>query len=177
MTGRRRDEFGAHGQALDDARPVRRAVLVALALATVACKDDPEERVGPFREPDPEMRAAMRAARAGLDRFFRVFDDPSRGEHGFAVKIGVIDSRPTRYFWLEELERAEGGVSGVIDRKPLLNLGRAPERVRADHDAIVDWLYLRDGKVHGYFTLRPSMKAMTPSELEKAQGILERLAE
>lgn len=39
-------------------------------------------------------------------------------------------------------------------------------------DEISDWMFMRDGKMHGNYTMRPLLKTMPEAEAEKYRSML-----
>ncbi len=125
------------------------------------------------KESDPEMREAMRRARARLPDFWKALDAGSG--RLFSVKVPVTDPAGTEFFWLVEVRRANGRVSGKISNRP--NIVRSVtegQRLEVEEREVVDWMFMRDGKMHGNLTLRPLLKTLPP---EQAQALRATFAE
>jgi len=101
----------------------------------------------------PDMREAMRRARATLKEFLTLAEVPRRGTDAFAVKVAIREDRGTEYFWISDFTRGDGTFSGRIDNTP-----RLVKRVRQDdvitfaESEIVDWMYRENGKLKGNYT-------------------------
>ena len=78
----------------------------------------------------PDMREAMRRARATLKEFLALAETPRRGTDAFAVKVAIREARETEYFWISDFTRRDSRFSGRIDNTP-----RLVKRVR-EGDAI-----------------------------------------
>lgn len=162
-------------------RIARFASIAALAaLAACSSRDDPavaapkNDPVVAVPEADPEMNAAIAHARESLPHFWDVFETPTRGESDFALKVRIQDRHGTEHFWVTDLRREDGKVYGLIGNDPdtvtSVKLGDEIQIPAAD---ISDWLYMREGKMVGNFTVRVLFKQMPADEVERLNGILE----
>jgi uncharacterized protein YegJ (DUF2314 family) len=112
---------------------------------------------------DLEMTAAIAKARETLPQFWQVFDKRERAESDFSLKVRITDDRGVEH----------GKTMGTINNDPntvtSVKLGDRLEIPEAD---ISDWLFIRDGKMVGNFTLKPLFKQMPKAEVEKLKGIM-----
>jgi uncharacterized protein YegJ (DUF2314 family) len=146
-------------------------LITILAAALAGCSK--EDKVINVAEDDPEMEAAIAGARAALPRFWQVFDMREHGENDFALKVKITDRKGTEYFWLTELERKDGKLLGTINNDPnIVGSVKLGDRITIPEADISDWLYLRDGKMVGNYTLRVLFKQMPAKEVEKYKQIL-----
>lgn len=110
---------------------------------------------------DPTMVAAIRAARASLDRFLATAAAPPPGTSEFRLKVMVRDGGGTEHFWVSPFRVTPGGFEGTLANSPrVVRNVRAGQLYRFTRDEISDWGYLRDGRQVGSFTvcaLFPSM--------------------
>jgi len=122
---------------------------------------------------DPEMQAAISKARASLPQFWQTFSAHSQGEKGFALKVRIKDSNTTEHFWAIDLEHHESKTMGTINNDPnKVSTVKLGERIKIPEADISDWMYLRDGKVVGNYTLRPLLKKMPAKEAEQLSKML-----
>jgi uncharacterized protein YegJ (DUF2314 family) len=123
---------------------------------------------------DVEMIEAQVKARASLDRFWAVQASPRSGEEGFALKVAVpVQGSETEHIWTNNITREGQKVLGTVNNTPrrarTLRLG---DRIEIVPDRISDWMYLRNGRIVGNFTLRPLLKRMPPAEAERYRAML-----
>jgi uncharacterized protein YegJ (DUF2314 family) len=122
---------------------------------------------------DLEMTAAIAKARETLPQFWQVFDKRERAESDFSLKVRITDDRGVEHFWATDVARENGKTMGTINNDPntvtSVKLGDRLEIPEAD---ISDWLFIRDGKMVGNFTLKPLFKQMPKAEVEKLKGIM-----
>lgn len=117
---------------------------------------------------DPEMLAAIARARETLPQFWEVFDQPSRGEKDFSLKVKITDENGDEHFWATDIERRDGKTMGTISNDPNIVANvKFGDRIEIPEADITDWLYLRGGKMVGNETLKPLFKTMPPAEVEK----------
>lgn len=123
---------------------------------------------------DPDMIDAQIKARASLDRFWAVQAAPRGGEEGFALKIAVpVRPGETEHVWTSDIARDGDKVFGRVSNTPKkARTLAAGQRVEIAADQISDWMYLRNGRIVGNFTLRPLLKRMPPAEADRYRAML-----
>jgi uncharacterized protein YegJ (DUF2314 family) len=139
---------------------------------------DPVPRV-PKR--DPAMSAAFARAAATFDVFLAVWRAPPSGANGFAVKLGLVDSKdesgfaivrpdsePTaivEWFWCGDLasdgERFTPRIGNEPETQRNVEYGQLVAFTRAD---IGDWMYWRGGKIVGNATACPALAYASAEE-------------
>jgi uncharacterized protein YegJ (DUF2314 family) len=105
---------------------------------------------------DPAMERAFSTARANLDDFLALAQNPPPHLRGFAIKVGIEEGPDiVEYFWIYAFTRSGDSFSGKIHNRPRLvkrvRAGRVYQFRRAD---IVDWTYINmeTHRIHGNFT-------------------------
>lgn len=172
-----------------------RAVLLALTLLSLApassawAQDNPRPggKAGPAARPatdpvvefsrdDPELKAAMKAARDTLPIFWTLFDtDPVVKRSGIVKMAFPIRGGGSEHMWLRDLERKNGAIYGTLDNYPAADVGvREGDRVKIDPALITDWSYVRAGRMYGGYTTRAMLKQAPP---EIAEGLLRVLSD
>jgi uncharacterized protein YegJ (DUF2314 family) len=132
-----------------------------------------QDRVTKVPADDPEMNAAIAKARDALPQFWRTFGKPEHGESDFSVKVRITDKKWTEHFWLTEIERKDGRTLGTINNDPeVVGNVKLGDRMPILEVDISDWLYMRDGKMVGNYTLRVLLKHMPTREDEKYKGMI-----
>jgi len=150
------------------------AAMLCLLLVPVGCErkagaDDPVM----VKNDDAEMKAAMAKARETAPEFWRKFDAPANGEADFAVKVPIKDGNETEYFWLTQLTKVGDKVSGTVDNAPsIVKTVTQGQRLEVTRAEIADWLYIKEGKMHGNYTLRPLFKSMDPAQVTELKRAL-----
>lgn len=145
-------------------------LIVVLAWLT-GCSD--KDRVVHVSSDEPEMVAAIGKARETLPQFWQVFEKPDRGEAKFSLKVRIADKNGTEHFWLTDIERREGKMTGVVSNDPnIVSSVKLGQRIDIPEADISDWLYMRDGKMVGNETLKPLLKKMPAAEVQRLKSIM-----
>jgi uncharacterized protein YegJ (DUF2314 family) len=124
---------------------------------------------------DREMADAQAAARATLDRFWEKLANPGAGEEGFALKVALpYGTNNTEHIWTRDVERKDGKITAVISNVPrdVKNV-RAGQRIDVAEAQISDWMFMRNGKIVGNYTMRPLLERMPPKEAARYRAMLE----
>lgn len=150
-------------------------LFAALLVFVIGCSDAASQRdkVTHVADNDPDMVAAIAKARATLPEFWQVFDRHGHGESDFCLKVKITDQKESEHCWLGHLERRDGKIFGTIDNEvKIVKCVKLGDRMQIPEADISDWLYMRNGKMVGNYTLRALFKTMSPEELESAKKIL-----
>lgn len=128
----------------------------------------------------PENKAvntAIEKAQKELPVFLERLANPRRGDSGFLVKLRYEKSTANgggEHIWAKDVVRDGGTISATIDNEPreidYLKLG---QRVVVTLSQITDWLYVRDEKYRGAYTVRallPFMEKAQAAEMRKKLG-------
>jgi uncharacterized protein YegJ (DUF2314 family) len=119
---------------------------------------------------EQEMEAAIARARQEVDSFIAELSRPTGENH--AVKVPITDSNGTEHFWLTDLSYRDGQFQGVINNEPGIvknvKFGEARTAAKAD---ISDWMFMRGGKLHGNYTMRPLLQAMPKEEADRFRSM------
>ena len=137
--------------------------VVAPLLLLPACnKQMPETLVtAPYDE--AEMDAAIQRARDEVDNFLAELK-AGNGED-FAVKAPIEDSGTVEHFWLTGITFAGGQFTGTINNDPgLVTNVKFGQEYTLGKTEISDWMFMRDGKMHGNYTMRPLLETLPEAE-------------
>ena len=150
------------------------AILIALSFAGCSSGGGPSsDPITSVDENDPEMNAAIAKARADLPNFWRKFEQPGPDDSDFALKVKITDSHGVEHFWLTDLERKDGKITGTVNNDPqTVQNVKLGDRIPIPESDITDWMYMRNGKMHGNGTVRPLLKTMPPEEAARIKAIL-----
>jgi len=120
---------------------------------------------------EEEMEAAIARARREVDSFIAELSKPTGENH--AVKIPITDGDQTEHFWLIDVAYVDGEFSGIINNEPgMVSNVRIGDKRQVSKAELSDWMFMRDGKMHGNYTLRPLLAAMPADEAEKYRSML-----
>jgi uncharacterized protein YegJ (DUF2314 family) len=151
-----------------------RLTLVIFALAFVpfaACYK--QDQVIIVEHDDAEMLAAIAKARGSLPDFWKVFDKPEHGENSFSLKVKITDKGGVEYFWVTDLQKQDGKISGTINNDPeIVTTVKLGQRIDVPEADISDWLYVLNDKMVGNETLRPLLKKMPADEAAQLKSMM-----
>ncbi len=133
-----------------------------------------EDKTVPVADDDAEMKAAIQKARAGLPEFWEIFENPKKGETDFCLKVKIIDKNGTEHFWVTSIKRREDKIYGKIGNDPrVVRSVKFGQEVEVPEEMISDWLFLRNGKMVGNYTMRAVFKYMPRGEVERLKAKME----
>ncbi len=117
-----------------------------------------------------EMDTAIARARREVGKFIEAMSDTNARE--FAVKAPIKDGEDVEHFWITNLQYANGTFTGKIGNEPgiVKNVTFGQDYSIAKEE-ISDWMYLKEGKMYGNYTLRPLLSGMPPAEAEKLKSM------
>jgi uncharacterized protein YegJ (DUF2314 family) len=117
------------------------------------------------------MDAAIARARREVDSFI---EEMSKGNGtDFAVKGPIQDKGETEHFWLTDIVYHNGKFEGIIGNDPgMVTNVKSGQKWTVKKSEISDWMFMRNGKMYGNYTLRPLLKTMSEEEAEKFRSIL-----
>ena len=113
-----------------------------------------------------EMDAAIARARSEVDAFIAELSNPTGSDH--AVKAAIVDDGATEHFWLIDVSFNNGEFKGTINNDPgIVGNVTIGQEWTIKKPEISDWMFMRDGRMHGNYTMRPLLKTMSESEAAK----------
>ena len=144
--------------------------LVFLILACCSCSKSPETLItGGYDE--KEMDAAIARARSEVDQFITEMSQGNGTD--FAVKVPIQDKEETEHFWLTDIVYRDGKFEGVIGNEPgVVTNVKIGQKWTVKKSEISDWMFMRAGKMHGNYTMRPLLKTMSEEEAARFRSIL-----
>ena len=114
------------------------------------------------------VNAAIVKAQATLPVFFERLASPKPGDDNFLVKIRyetLKDDGGGEHIWAKDVVKVGDSVLATIDNVPkdIPNLSKG-QRVTVPISRVTDWLYERDGKYRGAYTVRALVPFMTKQQ-------------
>jgi uncharacterized protein YegJ (DUF2314 family) len=132
-------------------------------IGMVGCEKSMPETLVESGYDEKEMDAAIARARQEVDSFVSELSRPTGTAH--SVKAPIEDAGKTEHFWLTDVTFKDGQFTGKIGNDPGIvgnvTFGQTWNIKKAD---ISDWMFLRDRKMHGNYTMRPLLKTMSEEE-------------
>lgn len=120
---------------------------------------------------EQEMSAAIQRARSEVDTFIAALGAENGSE--FAVKAPIEDRGEVEHFWLVDVAYRDGSFEGTIGNDPgIVTNVKFGDTRRIARGEISDWMFMRDGKMHGNYTLRPLLEVMPAEEAERFRSML-----
>jgi uncharacterized protein YegJ (DUF2314 family) len=120
---------------------------------------------------EKEMDAAVARARREVDSFIAELSHPTGEDH--AVKVPIADGEAVEHFWLVDVTYQNGEFSGRINNEPgMVSNVQMGDRRQVAKAEMSDWLFMRDGKMHGNYTLRPLLKTMPEKDVKIYEAML-----
>ena len=149
------------------------ALLAALAFA-VLTGITAQAEVNMVPSADPAMNAAIEKAKATLPAFFDRLANPQPGDDGFAIKIKYLArTGDGEHIWANKVERKGDMVSATINNEPRDIAGlKIGQRVTVPLGQLTDWMYTRDGKIHGGQTIRAIIPALPKAQADQYRAML-----
>ncbi|MEQ8788266.1 MAG: DUF2314 domain-containing protein [Pirellulaceae bacterium] len=120
---------------------------------------------------EQEMQAAIARAKKEVDAFIAEFTEGDGSD--FSVKAPIEDQGDTEHFWLTHITYRDGLFEGVIGNDPgIVSNVRIGQKWTIKKEDISDWMYMRDGKIHGNYTMRPLLKTMPEQQAAQLRSML-----
>jgi uncharacterized protein YegJ (DUF2314 family) len=155
------------GDRMNRIPPLLIALMVGLCCA---CAKSPETLMKSGYD-EREMDAAIARARSEVDSFIAELSKQNGAD--FAVKAPIEDRGQVEHFWLTSVVFKDGQFEGEIGNDPgIVRNVKLGQKWTIKKMEISDWMFMRDGKMHGNYTMRPFFKSMPAEEAAKMKSIL-----
>ena len=146
-------------------------LLAATTLSGCSKSDQPADLVTSVRSDDPAMNAAIDRARSEVDVFIKILD--AGDADSYSVKVPITDHGKTEHFWLSNITYADGLFTGSIDNTPeVVSNVKMGQQITVKKTEISDWLYMKNGKMYGNYTVRVLLPKMPPEDAAKIRAML-----
>lgn len=152
--------------------PSRRPLLLLALLLTMlpGCGSKPDTLAETGYD-QHEMDAAIDRARREVGWFL----SQMQTGHGsdWSVKVPIADGEKVEHFWLTSIAYKDGQFTGLVGNDPgvVSNVSFGDERT-VSWSQISDWMFVRDGKIHGNYTMRPLLKTLPPEKARQLHAML-----
>ncbi len=134
-----------------------------LFVALSGCKESRPDTLVTSGYDEKEMDAAITRARREVDSFVAELKKPTGSEH--AVKAPIEDKGQTEHFWLTDVVFKDGSFTGTINNDPgIVGNVKFGQKWTIKKSEISDWMFMRDEKMHGNYTMVPLLKTMPADE-------------
>ena len=144
--------------------------VIFLILMCCSCSKRPNTLIeGGYDE--QEMDAAIARARKEVDSF--ITELSNRNGTDFAVKARIVDKDEIEHFWLTDIVYRNEKFEGVIGNEPgLVTNVKFGQKWSVKKSEISDWMFMREGKMYGNYTVRPLLKTMPQDKAEAIKSML-----
>ena len=150
------------------------AVMVAAPMLMLPALAQLKPDVVPVPNSDEAMAKAIAKARATLPDFFAILAKPQQGDNGFAVKIHYdFGNNRGEHIWANTIAVNGKDISANISNQPrdIPNL-KFGQRVTVPVTQLSDWMFIRDGKIHGGQTIRAVLPMLPPDRAAEMRARL-----
>ena len=122
---------------------------------------------------DPELLQARIKARSTLNYFWKKLDNPESNEESFMIKVRIKDSHGVEDFWCARIKRQESRIECTIANEPqTVKSVTFGQIISLDESQIVDWMYRKNGFIHGNFSMRVLIERMPEEKAEFYRSML-----
>ncbi|MDH2356984.1 DUF2314 domain-containing protein [Bradyrhizobium sp. SSUT112] len=127
------------------------------------------------RTTDPEMNTAIARALGTLPTFWASYDAPKPSEAGHSLKVRFSTRRGGEHIWMAEVKKLPNGTySGLFANEPRDLPGkRAGDKVEFAEADISDWMFMRNGKIVGGETIKPTLKSLPKADADALRARME----
>lgn len=150
--------------------------IIIVLMCSCSEKKDAAERVGEqlandevtsVSAGDKKMKAAIKEARETVGDFIKVLNSNDSSFHDLSIKVPLEDGEEVEHVWLDQVKLEGDSFSGIIanDLKMVKNF-KMGQSVTYKKNEITDWMYIKEGVVHGNITLKAMFHAMDPEEVK-----------
>ena len=147
------------------------AIALLFFVAVCGCGDSTPNTLVESGYDEQEMDTAIARARSEVDTFIAELSNPTGTDH--AVKAPIEDGGEIEHFWLTDVSFNNGAFKGTINNDPgMVDNVKLGQQWTIKKTDISDWMFMRDGKMHGNYTMRPLLKTMPEEEAEKLRSML-----
>jgi len=152
------------------------AVLAVLGSPTGAVSAQDRSPVIDLSSGNAEMNAAIAKGRATLPTFWASYDAPKPSETGHSLKVRFPNPKNNgEHIWIAEVKKLPNGTySGLFANEPRDLPGkRAGDEVKFSEADISDWMFMRNGKIVGGETIKPTLKSLPKADADALRARME----
>ena len=119
------------------------------------------------------MNAAITEAHVTLDSFLEKARNPPAGTSNYALKVKIEDQNGIEHFWATPFSATSGGFTGIISNTPqVVRSVKEGQSYAFTREEVSDWMYMKDGKIHGGYTIRAMLPLLSKDEAAQYQALL-----
>lgn len=146
------------------------ALLALLCCYTYA--EDPDTLVsGGYSQ--REMDQAIKRANSELPSFLEELEKADADT--YSIKTPITDGDDVEHFWIVDIKYKDGVFSGKVGNDPgIVGNVKFGDHITVNEDEISDWMYMKNGKIYGGYTIDPLLATMSKEEADSYRQILVR---
>lgn len=153
--------------------PMKIKILITLILfCFISCKntDKVERKDQPdiynVKASDAEMNEAIEKAKQTLHDFNAALLNPEIEVKSLKVKFQ--NQTDAEHLWLSNIVFKDGKYTGILDNEPeYFTEYKIGDTIDVDDKNISDWMYIKNGKLFGGYTIKVLRNRMSESEREQ----------
>jgi len=144
-----------------------------LILCILSCDNSKMDRIKRAGQPDiystgdsdKKMNDAIETARRTLDQFDRALKNNDYDSGTTALKVKFPTSTGFEHIWIAKITLDSGTYQGILDNVPdkIKNI-KMGDKITIHREDITDWMFGKNGKLVGGFTIRLIRDRMTEQE-------------
>jgi len=155
-----------------------RFLLLIFVLVVFSCKEKSQpvsvdenngDPVFRYTSADEEMNNAIKKAQATYDEFLKALEKPDSLMEDFAVKMRFeYDEDNGEHMWLNDLYLKNEKLYGTLASDPVeIKTVKPGDTLEVIVNKLSDWMYLRQNKLVGGYTIRTIYNKMSKEEKEQ----------
>jgi len=139
--------------------------ILTLSCNTKKIERENEPDIYNVESSDIEMNEAIKKAQKTLDSFEIAIQNNSRVFTFFGLKKRFEENGNIEHIWIGNIINSNGKFYGIVDNLPekITNV-KLGDTVEINKNEISDWMYVKNSKLHGGYTIRLLVKRMSESE-------------
>jgi uncharacterized protein YegJ (DUF2314 family) len=150
---------------------MKHPLMLVLLLALAGCGGSKPPTLVESGYDEQEMDAAIARAKKEVDTIIAELASPTGTNH--AVKAPIEDKGQTEHFWITDLTFENGEFKGTINNDTgIVSNVKIGQEWTIKKEDISDWMYMRDGKMYGNYTMRPLLKTLPAEEAAQYRSML-----
>ena len=140
-------------------------------LVCVSCSKAPDTLVCEYDE--KQMDAAIAKAKSSVQDFITVLE--AKSADSYSIKAPITDKHGTEHFWVTDVTYKDGVFSGLIGNDPgVVQNVKFGQPWTIKKEDISDWMYIKNERIHGGFTIDPLLGTFPKEEAEAIRSKLVR---